>query len=113
MKNAYVFAGVRNSMFTANFRFIGGNEDFDVTSNQWGVGAGLRTAFPISRNVSFVMSGGLDWYLSSTLTGHDTSYSPDGESVNGRNDYTFTDADEAVNQPKLHPVGMIGISYSF
>jgi hypothetical protein len=113
LNDASLFAGVRHSRFTANFKFVGGNEDFDVTSNQWGVGFGLRAAFPVSQRLSFVLSGGVDWYFSGTLYGHDTSYSPDGETVNGRHNYTFSDADEAVNQPTLLPVGLFGLTYSF
>jgi hypothetical protein len=111
MRDAYVYAGPRYSMFTATFDFVGGNEVFNINSTQWGFGAGLKAGFPVSPRVSFILTGGLDYYASASLEGHDTSYSPDGLIVNGRNDYTFTDADQAVNQPKLEPVAMLGISY--
>jgi hypothetical protein len=42
--------------------------------------------------------------------GHDTSYSPDGVTVNGKHDYTYNDADAAINQPKFLPSLMVGIS---
>ena len=111
MRDAYLYLGPRYSLFTATFDFVGGNEVFDITSHQWGLGAGLKAGFPISPRVSFILTGGLDYYASASLDGHDTSYSPDGQTINGRNDYTFTEADQAVNQPKLEPVAMLGIRY--
>jgi hypothetical protein len=113
IKDAYLFAGIRRSLFTANFRFVGGNEDFDVTTNQWGIGGGVKAAFPMGGNVSFVVKTGLDYYFSSTLYAHDTSYDPAGTSVNGKHDYTYSDADAVVNQPKFEFSGMFGISYGF
>lgn len=112
MRDAYLYLGPRYSLYTATFDFVGGNEVFDITSNQWGIGTGITAGFPVSPRVSFVLTGGLDYYAGATLGGHDTSYSPDGQTVNGRNDYTYTEADQAVNQPKFEPVAMLGISYT-
>lgn len=109
----YVTGGFRYSMFTANFKFIGGNEDFDVTSDQWGLGIGLEGYFDITQNLQFVLSGGVDYYFPSTLSGHDTQYSPDGDDVNPRDDYTYDDADDAINQPSWEPRAIIGLSYWF
>ena len=89
------------------------NEDFDITSNQWGFGLGLISFFDISRKLDFVLTTGLDYYLSSELGGHDTTYSPDGEDVNPRLDYDYDDADEAVNQPNLQLRFLLGINYHF
>ncbi|MDH3251957.1 MAG: hypothetical protein OEM41_04145, partial [Ignavibacteria bacterium] len=94
----------------ADFKFVGGNEDFEIRSNQWGLGVGARGAFPIGARVEFMVTAGLDYYFSTTLEGHDTAYGPDGLVINGRENFTFTDADAAVNQPKLQPVGLVGIS---
>ena len=113
LKQAYAFGGPRYSKFTGNFKFIGGNEDFDVISKQWGIGAGLESYFPMSFKMDLVFTAGVDYYSDATLTGHDTSYSPDGDDANPRNDYTFDDADEAVDQPKFEPRLMIGIRYKF
>jgi hypothetical protein len=110
---SYAYGGVRHSRFTGNFRFVGGNEDFDVTSKQWGIGAGLESYFAVSSRVDFVVNGGLDYFLSGTLTGHDTSYSPDGEDINPREDYTYSDADAAIAQPKWEPTVMLGLAYRF
>jgi hypothetical protein len=109
----YVTGGVRYSMFTANFKFIGGNEDFDVTSNQWGLGIGLEGYFNITQNLQFVLAGGVDYFFAATLSGHDTKYSPDGDDVNPRNDYTYDDANDAINQLSWEPRAIIGLSYWF
>jgi hypothetical protein len=110
MTNSYLYAGVRRSLFTADFKFVGGNEDFEITSNQWGVGLGARGGFPIGARVEFMLTAGLDYYFSTALEGHDTAYGPDGFVVNGRENFTYTDADAAVDQPKLQPVALVGIS---
>jgi len=108
-----LYVGARYAMFTGNFNFVGGNENFDITSNQFGLGAGLETQFLLVPNLYLVFSGGADYFFESTLSGHDTSYSPDGDDVNPRQDYTFDDADEAVNQPSIEGRFMIGINYGF
>jgi len=113
LKRNYFYAGPRYIMFTGNFNFIGGNEDFDVTSNQWGVGLGMENYFRIVPAVDLVLNFGYDYYFSSTLYGHDTSYSPEGQDVNPREDYTFKDADKAVNQPQHQIKALIGFNYNF
>ncbi len=109
----YMFAGVRYSMFTANFKYIGGNEDFYVMSNQWGLGLGAKGLFAISTKIDLTVTAGFDNYFENTLKGHDTSYSPDGLEVNGRNDYTFEDAGRAVYQPEFIPLVMLGVADVF
>jgi hypothetical protein len=113
LPRTHAYAGVRHASFSGNFRFVGGNEDFDVTSGQWGLGAGLESYFPISPRVDFVVNGGLDHFFGGSLSGHDTSYSPDGEDINPREDYTYSDADAAIAQPKWEPVLMLGFGYRF
>ena len=110
---SFLYAGPRYSMFTANFEFIGGNEFFDITSDQWGLGGGLESYFALSSNLDLVINAGADYYFSGTITGHDTAYSPDGENINPREDYTYEDADNSVNQPKILPRVMVGFSYGF
>ena len=109
----FLFGGPRYMFHTSNFNFIGGNEDFDVTSKQWGLGLGAGGAFPMGSKADFLLSGGADYYFEGTLEGHDTAYSPDGEHVNGRNDYTYDDAQEAINEPAVVFRLMIGVSYYF
>jgi len=105
------FGGIRYSRFKANFKFVGGNEDFDVTSSHWGLAAGVEAVYPMGQRTSLVLMGGGEYFLSSRLTGHDTSYSPDGDNVNPRQDYTYSDADKAVGQPTLRPMALAGVSY--
>ncbi len=106
-----VFGGVRHDWFEGRFRFHGGNEDFTVTAHDWGVGLGARGEVPLSRRWALTFSGGLDWYPESTLYGHDTTYSSDGGSTNGRAGYGWGDADRAVNQPRLVPSLLVGITF--
>lgn len=119
LEQAYWSVGPRYSSYTANFKYVGGNEDFDVTSKQFGVGLGAESQFPISNKLNLVAAAGLDYFFNNTLQGHDTSYSPDNDNVNPRNDnqnndvqFTFSDANTAVNQPNLMPRVLLGISYS-
>lgn len=111
LPRSHLYGGIRHTRFNGNFKFIGGNEDFDVTSNHWGVGAGIESYFAMSRRIDLLVSTGLDYFFSSRLSGHDTSYSPDETNVNSRNDYTYSDADAAVGQPKLEPMLMFGFRY--
>ncbi len=113
VEKLFVVGGVRYAQFTGNFKFVGGNEDFDVTSSQWGLGLGLEGYFDISNRLEFMVGGGFDYFFDSALKGHDTEYSPDGDDVNPRNDYTYEDADEAINQPKFVGRALIGLSYRF
>ena len=116
--SSYIFLGPRGSSFKGNFKYIGGNEDFDVTSQQWGAGGGIESRFKLKDKMNLVIAMGLDFYLPSTLKGHDTSYSPDNDNVNGRNDnenndnpFTYKDADKAIYQPRFMPFAMIGLNF--
>ncbi|MCB0281773.1 MAG: hypothetical protein H6627_06315 [Calditrichae bacterium] len=111
LKNAYFFAGPRYAWFNGNFNYVGGNENFDVTSSEWGFGAGLETHYPVSNNMNLILGAGLDYYSTNVLKGHDTSYSSDGEIINGREDYNYDDADGAINQPTFEPRLIIGLTY--
>jgi len=117
LKNSYIVVGPRGSSFKGNFAYIGGNEDFDVVSHQWGLGAGLETRFAMSPKLNLVIAAGLDYYFPSTLHGHDTSYSPDNDNKNPRNDnenddepFVYRDADEAISQPRWMPFALIGVT---
>jgi hypothetical protein len=117
ISNSYIVLGPRGSSFKGNFQYIGGNEDFDVISHQWGLGGGIESHFNMAKNFNFVIAVGLDYYLPSTLHGHDTSYSPDNDNVNTRNDtenndtpFTYKDANEAIAQPAFMPYAMIGVT---
>jgi hypothetical protein len=110
MPDAHFYLGVRKTMFTAHFAYVGGNEIFDVTSTPWGFGTGLKSNFPMGRNVSFTLTAGIEYFPNDVLTGHDTTYYPDGEMVNQKEEYSYKDADGAINQPKIRPILMLGIT---
>jgi hypothetical protein len=119
LNNSFLLFGPRYSSFKGNFKFIGGNEDFDVVSKQWGLGTGLENHFRISARLEIIFGAGLDFYFPNTLTGHDTSYSPDNDNVNPREDiynndieFIYKDADRAINQPKFVPRALIGLSFA-
>ncbi|MGD2069274.1 MAG: hypothetical protein PVI57_11420 [Gemmatimonadota bacterium] len=111
-ESAYLYAGLRHGRFLANFRFIGGNEDFDVTTAEWGLGAGAESRFSLGSRTSLVITAGLDYFFPGRLTGHDTSYGPEGDDVNPRESFDYDDADDAVNQPGLRPVLLVGVRRS-
>jgi hypothetical protein len=104
-----LYGGPRHGSFTANFAFIGGNEDFDIRERTWAFGGGLEDHLPLGRRTSLLLQAGADYYLEDGLKGHDTTYTPDDENVNPRKDFDYGDADEAVNQPKLEARAMAGI----
>jgi len=117
--HSYIAFGPRFSTFKGNFKYIGGNEDFDVKSHQWGIGGAIEHHFRMISNFSLVIQYGLDHYFPSTLTGHDTSYSPDNDNVNPTNDsqnennpFAYRDADRAIKQPVLMPRIMIGMNFN-
>ncbi len=112
LKRNYFYAGPRYVMFVGNFNYVGGNEDFDVTSNQWGIGIGLENYFRIMPSLDLVLNFGFDYYLSQILYGHDTAYSPDGQDINPRDGYSFSDADKAINQPQYQIKALLGFSYN-
>lgn len=119
-KHSFLTLGPRYTSFTGNFKFVGGNEDFDVTSTQWGIGTGLESHFRMNAQLDLVIGAGLDYYFPSKLQGHDTAYSPDDENVNPRRDnqnddvlFTYKDANKAIRQPLFMPRIMIGVNYHF
>jgi len=108
-----LYFGPRYSSFKGNFRYVGGNEDFDVTSGQWGLGMGLEGQFGMGRSGMLVVGAGVDYFFESALRGHDTAYTPSGDDSNPRRGYTFEDADAAIDQPRWVPRLMVGYSYRF
>jgi hypothetical protein len=106
-----IVAGPRLSRFSAQFDFVGGNEYFNVVTTQWGLGLGGEASFRMSDRADFVAGTGLDYFFNAKLSGHDTSYSPDGSALNRTGDYTWADADAAIHQPKLTPRLMFGVQY--
>jgi len=119
IEDSYLVIGPRFSTFMGDFKYVGGNEDFEVKSHQWGIGSDIEHHFRMKKNLEFVLNYGLDLYAPSTLTGHDTSYSFSNDNVNPNNDnqnenieFTYKDADKAINQPKFMPHIMIGVNFN-
>ncbi|MBT8244272.1 MAG: hypothetical protein HKP48_08125 [Winogradskyella sp.] len=82
------------------------------------MGLGAETHFKINNKLHLTVAARLDYFFNSTLKGHDTSCSPDDDNVNPRNDnenddaqFTFKDANKAINQPSLMPRLMFGLLY--
>jgi|WetSurMetagenome_2_1015567.scaffolds.fasta_scaffold388017_1 hypothetical protein len=113
LKRTMLFAGPRHSNFDAHFEYIGGAETFDVTDNQWGVGSGVETAFALSPRVDMIVTGGVDYYFPGTLSGHDTYYRPNNDNTHPIDNYTYKDAEAAINQPELKARMMLGVAYHF
>jgi hypothetical protein len=110
LHGAWGYFGPRLSLFRATYDYAGGNETFDVVTNQWGIGAGIETLYPMGSAVDLSVSVGLDGYANADFIGHDSTYSPDNANVNPKETFTYTAADKAVNQPRLAPRFMVGIT---
>jgi hypothetical protein len=108
-QKVFMFAGPRLAKYTAEFIYVGGNEDFEVKTSPWGAGFGLETYFAINHRTDFMIQLGLDHFLKSDLEGHDTTYTADGDHINPREDYDWDSANEAVDQPETEILAMIGI----
>jgi hypothetical protein len=113
LKDWWVGAGPRYSMFRGDFDFVGGNETFFIDTSQWGLGALLERRWPTGPETELVMSGGLDWFANATLKGHDSSYSPDGSSVSPVDAYGWKEADAAIHQPRFAPRFVVGLQHHF
>ena len=109
----YLFVGPRYASYTANYNFVGGNENFDVTSKTWGAGLGFESWFAVTDTSDFVLQLGVDWYGKAKLEGHDTAYLPSGDHVNPRDGYDWNTADDAIDQPDLEVLAMMGMRFRF
>lgn len=112
-KQLALYAGPRFSLFDAHFRYVGANEEFDIVSNQWGLGVGGRGMFSISNKVALTLTAGFDYYFNAVIEGHDTAYSPDDQNINPKEDFTYKDATTVVNVPKFQPTILVGFAYAF
>jgi len=106
-----LYGGPRHARFKGTYEFIGGNEIFDIVSNEWGWGLGLESAFPMGTRAEMLLSAGVDYYLDGEIFGHDTGYLPDGTDINGRDDYTYEDAENAVNGAGIEPRLLLGVRW--
>ena len=115
----YVFGGPRYAHYDGHFDYVGGNEDFDIIANSWGLGGGLRGVMPLGKGISAIMQLGLDYYFPTSIYGHDATYYPNNANINARQNqeenngytYTYADAASATTVPRLRPRVMIGIQF--
>jgi hypothetical protein len=112
----FVFGGPRYSHYDVRWDYVGGDEDFDIVANSWGLGGGLRGVMPLSKNFSAVMQLGVDFYFPTSIYGHDATYYPNDSNVNARNNgagytYTYADAVNATTVPRLRPRVMVGLKF--
>jgi hypothetical protein len=111
-----VFGGPRYAHYDVRHEYVNGNEDFDITSNVWGIGTGLRGTMPLGKNFSAILQLGVDYYPRSSIYGHDATYYPDNSNINARNNgagytYTYADAERATTVPHIRPRVMIGLKF--
>lgn len=99
--------------YNANFAYIGDNEAFTVKTSAYGLGGGITLKVPItSTNNYFVIKTGMEYYFKSTIEAHGTyTYTPDETDDNPRDDYTYSDADEVINQPEMNVYVLLGVIY--
>lgn len=99
--------------YNAHFSFIGNNESFTVSTTALGVGlgCGLRIGLAESRT-SFILKGGVEYFPSSRIDAHGTYYyTPDNNDDKPRNDYSYDDAKESINQPIFRPYVQVGVIF--
>jgi hypothetical protein len=101
----------RQNVYNAFFIFTGGNEAFRVTTTQFGLGGGVELVFGGGDgSTEFSLNGGVEYYFPSRIDSHGTFfYTPDGADSRPRNDYTYEDADGAINQPILRPFASFAV----
>jgi len=115
---SYFTFGPRFSTFVGDFKYVGGNEDFEVRSHQWGVGGSFENHFKMMKNLELVLNYGVDLYLPATMSGHDSSYSPDNDNINPKDNnqnndlpFKYRDANRAIYQPFIMPHILIGVCF--
>jgi hypothetical protein len=113
LKGTWFFMGPRLSLFHGDFNFVDGNEEFFVSTNQVGFGAGLDRDYAINAKLDLTMSAGVDWYADGTFTGHGSSYSPDGTLVDPKENFGYAAADQAIAQPRFAPRFALGLQRPF
>ncbi len=111
-KRINVFLGPRYARYTAEYVYVGGNEDFEVRTSPWGLGGGLEASLDVGPAAELLLQLGLDHFRRADLTGHDTTYTPDGVDINPREDYDYGSADEAVDQPRTEVLAMVGLQFA-
>jgi hypothetical protein len=101
--------GPRYDHFQGTYTFP--NEAFDVTSHTWGVGAGGMLELFSAPRVRVRLFAGADYYFRTKLSGHGSSYTPDGVDDDPAEGFDYEDADKAVRQPRFVPRVAIGVHF--
>ncbi len=108
----HFFGGVRYTQVQGQFQVRRGQRRLRRHQQPMGPGGGDGGRIPHEpQDEPADFRGRRVFLLVPPQSGHDTSYSPDGDNVNPRKDYTYSDADNAVDQPVLRPVILLGFSY--
>ena len=105
-------SGILNQ-YNAHFAFIGNNESFTVKTRALGIGLGgnMKIGLSDSRS-SLILKGGVEFFPKTRIDAHGSYfYTPDDTDDKPRNDYSYSDADDAINQPFFRPYLMVGILY--
>jgi hypothetical protein len=112
MSVEYTISGLWN-YYMAHFTYTGDNESFTVKSASFGVGAGAALRIPLKNTSnSMIIKGGAEYFPKADLEAHGTYfYSPDGDDDTPRDDYTYDDADDAINQPRFRAFFQVGYLY--
>jgi hypothetical protein len=105
------FLGIANARHLAHFDYQGGNEAFDVTTNPFGFGLGVRGYLFVSKSIILNLTAGLEYFLPDRITAHGNFYNPNGQDDNPRNDYTYASADNAIYQPTFNPRILVSLGF--
>lgn len=108
-----LFASGLLNYYEAHFTFVGNNESFTVQTTAFGIGLGSNLKIALSDSRSFlILKGGIEYFPKARIDAHGTYfYTTDGEDDTPRNDYTYENADESINQPYFRPYVQIGILF--
>ena len=108
----FTLSGLLN-YYQAHYAFIGNNESFTVSTTPFGIGAGAALRLPFNNSgSSLLLKAGGEYFFKSQLDAHGTYYyTPDGQDARPRNDFTYEDADAAVNQPGWR--GIVQLAYLY
>ncbi len=106
-----VAAGPRYSSYAAFFDYQGGNEAFKVYSNAWGFGVGFKSLLTISDHFVIGLETTVQYFFNTQLKGHGFFYNANNQDDNPRNNYRYSDADAAINQPLFFPRVQLLLGY--
>jgi len=112
------YLGVRYNLFSGGFsdpeNNLPGTKSYTVTSNQLGLGAGVRLAYPLMSNLSLVGDLGVDYYLNACFSGEVVDDSGGKTtSTTCPKDTGYDNLDKFVTQPNWVFKLRLGAAYRF